>query len=131
MILGARAGSIQCNLENLIRLLENGIKTRNNNYYFFVLSSLIGSSKTIELPCMCGYKNNWTPPHNDSDLFCMGCGSSFNLMSVDGDPGYIITNKGPAKVIGSSVPDFHDLPREEQQKLLKKVAECNDRANSN
>ena len=131
MVLEASAGSLQCNLENLIRLLEHGIKTRNNSYYFFVLSSLIGSSKTIELPCMCGYINIWKPPHNDSDLFCMGCGSSFNLMAVDGDPGYIITNKEPAKVIGSSVPDFQDLPREEQQEILKKVAECNDSANSN
>jgi hypothetical protein len=116
--------SIQNNTQNLIHLLEHGIKTRNNSYYFFVLSSLIGSGETIELPCMCGYTNSWKPPHSDSELFCMGCGSSFNLMAMEGDPGYIITSNGPAKVIGSSVPDFQDLPKEEQQELLKKVSEC-------
>jgi hypothetical protein len=116
--------SIQHNIQNLIHLLEHGIKTRNNSYYFFVLSSLIGSGETIELPCMCGYTNSWKPPHNDSELFCMGCGSSFNLMAMEGDSGYIITSNGPAKVIGSSVPDFQDLPKEEQQELLKKVSEC-------
>lgn len=125
------AGSIKNNIDNLIRLLNNGIKTRNNSYYFFVLSSLIGSGETIELPCMCGYTNIWNAPHDDSDLFCMGCGSSFNLMAMEGDPGYIITSNGPVKVIGSSAPDFQDLPKEEQQELLKKVAECIADTNSN
>lgn len=56
-------------LDNLISMLEHGIKTRNNNYYFFVCSSLIGSKNTIELPCICGHNNRWTPPHDNSDLF--------------------------------------------------------------
>lgn len=34
---------IQSDLDNLIKLLETGIKTRNNNYFFFVRSSLIKS----------------------------------------------------------------------------------------
>lgn len=131
MVLGENDSSIHSNIDNLIRLLKHGIKTRNNSYYFFVLSSLIGSGEIIELPCMCGYINMWKPPHNDSDLFCMGCGSSFNLMAMEGDPGYIITSNGPAKVIGSSAPDFQDLPKKEQQELLRKVAECIANANSN
>ena len=81
MVLRENANPIQSSIENLIHLLEHGIKTRNNSYYFFVLSSLIGSGETIELPCMCGYINMWKPPHNNSDLFCIGCGSSFNLMA--------------------------------------------------
>lgn len=113
------------NIDNLIFMLEHGIKTRNNNYYFFVCSSLIGSEKTIELPCICGYINNWNPPHDNSDLFCMGCGSSYNIIAMDGDPGYIITSNGPVKVIGSTAPDFEDLPFEKQQELIQKVAECN------
>lgn len=124
IVLPENTTSIQSNIQNLIYLFEHGIKTRNNSYYFFVLSSLIGSGETIELPCICGYTNSWQPPHNDSELFCMGCGSSFNLMAMEGDPGYIITSNGPAKVIGSSVPDFQDLPKKEQQELLKKVSEC-------
>lgn len=131
MVLESNIDSIKSNIENLIHLLEHGIKTRNNSYYFFVLSSLVGSGETIELPCMCGYINKWKTPHNDSDLFCMGCGSSFNLMAMEGDPGYIITSNGPTKVIGSSTPDFQDLPKEEQQELLRKVADCIDNTNSN
>lgn len=119
------------NIDNLISMLEHGVKTRNNNYYFFVCSSLIGSENTIELPCICGYINNWNPPHDNSDLFCMGCGSSYNIMAMDGDPGYIITSNGPVKVIGSTVPDFEDLSFEKQQELMQKVAECNTGANSN
>lgn len=44
-------------------------------------------------------------------------------MGMDGDPGYIITSNGPVKVIGSSVPDFKDLPFGKQQELMQKVAE--------
>ncbi len=131
IVLSEKSGYVKSSIENLIHLLKHGISTRNNSYYFFVLSSLIGSSKTIELPCMCGHINTWKPPHNDSDLFCMGCGSSFNLMAMEGDPGYIITSNGPTKVIGSSAPDFQDLPEEEQQELLRKVEECISNTKSN
>jgi hypothetical protein len=123
MVLENESRSIVECLDNLIKMLDYGIKTRNNNYYFFVCSSLIGSQKTIELPCQCGYINKWKPPHNNSDLFCIGCGSSFNIMAMDGDPGYIITSNGPARVIGSSAPDFKDLPFSKQQELMQKVAE--------
>jgi hypothetical protein len=123
MVLENESRSIVECLDNLIKMLDYGIKTRNNNYYFFVCSSLIGSQETIELPCQCGYINKWKPPHNNSDLFCIGCGSSFNIMAMDGDPGYIITSNGPARVIGSSAPDFKDLPFSKQQELMQKVAE--------
>lgn len=118
-------------LDNIISMLEHGIKTRNNNYGFFVCSFLIGTKNAIELPCICGRVNHWNPPYDNSDLFCMGCGSSFNIMTIDGDPGYIITNRGPLKVIGSTVPDFQDLPVEKQQELMKKVAEYIAGSNSN
>lgn len=131
IILANSSKSIVSSLNNLISMLEHGIRTRNNNYYFFVCSSLIGSQLSVELPCICGYLNHWKPPHNDSDLFCIGCGSSYNLIAMDGDPGYIITSNGPVKVIGSSVPDFQDLPYEKQQELLKKVSELSEDANSN
>lgn len=131
MVLEDDSSSIIEYLGNLIKMLEYGIKTRNNNYYFFVCSSLIGSQNTIELPCICGHTNKWKPPHKNSDLFCIGCGSSYNIMAMDGDPGYIITSNGPVKVIGSSVPDFKDLPFEKQQKLLQKVAELKASSNGN
>lgn len=124
MLLDDCSNSIMGNLDNLISMLENGIKTRNNNYFFFVCSSLIGSKNLIELLCICKHVNYWKPPHNNSDLFCMGCGSSYNIIGMDGDPGYIITSNGPVKVIGSKAPDFQDLPLEKQQEILKKVSEC-------
>lgn len=131
MVLDDVAEPIISDLDNLISMLEHGIKTRNNNYYFFVCSSLIGSKNTIELPCICGHINRWNPPHDNSDLFCMGCGSSYNIMAMSGDPGYIITSNGPVKVIGSSVPDFQDLPLEKQKELMQKVSECVEGGNSN
>jgi len=109
---------IQTDLNNLIKLFEKGIKTRNNDYYFFVCSSLIDSTQSITLPCLCGYENSWISPHKDSDLFCTGCGSSYNIIGMEGDPGYIFTSNGPIKVIGSSVPDIQDLSYAEQQKLM-------------
>ncbi len=42
-------------------------------------------------------------------------------MEVEGDGGYIITSSGPIKIIGSDVPDFGDLPKAEQNKLLQQV----------
>lgn len=120
---------LQSDLNNLIKLLENGIKTRNNNYFFFVRSSLIKSNEVIELPCLCGCINYWKPPHQDSELFCKGCGSSYNILAMDGDPGYIITSNGPIKVIGSDVPDFKDLPLEKQNEMMMQVADFDKQSN--
>ncbi len=115
--------SIQNHIKNLIHLLSTGIETRNNNYYFFICASLMNDNKIIELPCSCGYKNSWKLPYKKSDLFCIGCGSSFNLIALDGDPGYIFTSNGPVKVIGSSVPEFEDLNKNEKIKLLTQMEE--------
>ena len=45
-----------------------------------------------------------------------------------GDPGYIITSNGPAKVIGSSAPDFDDLPIEKRIEILKQCAEVRNKS---
>lgn len=110
-------------LTEVINKVTAGLKSRNNIYYFFVRSGLIKSNEAIQLPCICGTVRDWKPPHNASDLFCEGCGSSFNLIEIEGDPGYIITSNGPIKVIGSNVPDLKDLHPEERRKLLEKVNE--------
>jgi len=123
------AKNILKDLDNLTSMLESAIKTRNNNYFFFVRDSLIGSNDTIELPCICNHNNHWKPPHKDSDLFCKGCGSSYNILAIDGDPGYIITSNGPVKVIGSDVPDFQNLPVKQQQEMLQKMSEFSEGSN--
>jgi hypothetical protein len=110
-------------LTEVVGKVAAGLKSRNNTYYFFVKSGLIKSDETIQLPCICGTVRNWKPPHDASDLFCEGCGSSFNLIEIEGDPGYIITSNGPIKVIGSNVPDLKDLHPEERRKLFEKVNE--------
>ena len=123
IVLETKRTSVQNHINNLIHLLSTGIETRNNNYYFFICSYLMDTKKIIELPCSCGYKNYWKSPYDKSNLFCIGCGSSFNLIALDGDPGYIFTNNGPVKVIGSSVPNFEDLNEDEKIELLTQMQE--------
>ena len=115
--------TFKTSLNDLINNLLEGIKTRNNQYYFFIREGMIGSSEVIDLTCMCKTTNHWAPPHDLSNIYCKNCGSKFNLIEIEGDPGYIITSNGPVKVIGSSVPDFDELPIEEKIELLKKVDE--------
>jgi len=106
-------------ISEIIEKVSTDLKTRNNQYYFFIKQGLIESQEIVDLTCICGTTRNWEPPHDMSKIFCSNCGSQFNLLEIEGDPGYIITSNGPVKVIGSSVPDFNDLPVEEQIKLLK------------
>lgn len=99
------------------------INTRNSQYYFFIKNGIIGSQRNAELKCMCGQIRNWEPPHDKSLLYCSSCGSTFNLMEVEGNGGYIIKSNGPVKIIGSDEPDFDELPMEKQMDLLRKVDE--------
>jgi hypothetical protein len=115
--LGTFSRGINEKIDVLIEAMGNGMRTRNNQYYFFIRASIIGSHKDVKLPCRCGEIRIWMPPHNRNELFCKKCGSSFNLIQMEGDPGYIITSQGPVKVIGSSVPDLDNLPQNELKKL--------------
>lgn len=111
--------TLENNIDKIIFDIDSKLKTRNNNYYFFILDDLIKSQNIIDLPCMCGEINYWKPPHDkNKKQYCKKCGSIFNFIIMEGDPGYIITSSGPIKVIGSKKPDFNDLPAEEQLKLL-------------
>lgn len=107
----------------IISKITADLKTRNNQYYFFIRQGLIGSQETINLTCMCGTTNHWKPPHDLTNIYCKKCGSKFALIEVEGDPGYIITSNGPVKVVGSKVPDFDELSMEERIKLLKSCEE--------
>jgi hypothetical protein len=111
-------------LHQAAAVLSDAIATRNSKYYFFIKAGLIASKASIPLTCMCGETRTWVPPHATTDLYCTSCGSSFQLLEVDGDGGYIITSNGPVKVIGANVPDFRDLPLAEQMKLLKQCEEA-------
>lgn len=122
-LMGNFSGRISQKIAVLIDAMNKGIRTRNNQYYFFIRTGIIGSNKNVKLPCRCREIRIWTPPHDSSELFCRKCGSSFNLIEMEGDPGYIITSEGPVKVIGSSVPDLDKLPRDEIKKLWDKCKE--------
>ena len=86
-------------IEKIINSLKIALSTRNNEYYFFIQEKVLKSSKTICLTCMCNTIKEWKAPHDDSELFCESCGSSFKLISLSGEPKYIQTDKGFVKVI--------------------------------
>jgi hypothetical protein len=115
--------TFESSLEQISSQMIAGLKTRNSQYYFFIKEGLIGSPNVIDLTCMCGTTNHWQPPHDLSNIYCKNCGSKFNLLEIEGDPGYIITSNGPIKVIGSNVPDFEDLPMDKKIELLKQCEE--------
>ena len=68
---------------------------------------------------MCGQTTYWEKPHELSKLYCKHCGSTFKLIEIEGDPGYIMTSLGPIKVIGSSSQDIESLPKEERLNLFE------------
>ncbi len=115
---------LESSIIKIITKIKVDFKTRNNQYYFFIKKGLIGSEETISLTCMCNTTNNWEPPHDLSNIYCKSCGSRFNLIEIEGDAGYIITSNGPARVIGSSAPDFNELPIKQRIEILKKCEEA-------
>jgi len=115
------AGPLRQALEDITNAQKQALASRNSEYYFFVKSGLIGSEQSLPLTCRCGETRNWDPPHNTSDLFCKSCGSSFRLLEIEGDGGYVFTSEGPIKIVGCNVPDFHDLPPDEQRRILAQM----------
>lgn len=114
----------ESSINDITSKITTDLKTRNSQYYFFIKQGLIGSSNVIDLTCMCGTTNNWQPPHDLTNIYCKNCGSKFNLLEIEGDPGCIITSNGPIKVIGSNVPDFDQLPPDKKLELLKQCEEA-------
>jgi hypothetical protein len=121
------SSTFETDINSIISNLKSKFIARNSEYIFFIREGLIDSREVIDLTCMCRVTRHWKPPHENAELFCKNCGSKFRLIVLEGDPGYIITDSGPIKVIGSSAPDFRDLPPEQQQALLEKVKEMNEK----
>ena len=124
MMMKPQAAKLSASLHLSAKALSEAIASRNSKYYFFVKTGLIGSPTSIPLTCMCGQTKMWVPPHATTELYCHSCGSSFQLLEVDGEGGYIITSNGPVKIIGASVPDFRDLSIADQIKLLQQCEEA-------
>lgn len=124
LMLKPQAEKFSASLHLAAKSLSEAIASRNSKYFFFIKTGLISSKTSIPLTCMCGDTKTWMPPHDTSDLYCGSCGSTFQLLEVDGEGGYIITSNGPAKIIGANVPDFRDLPIAEQIKLLQQCEEA-------
>lgn len=106
-------------LTSLAAIIQRKIKTRNSKYYFFIKDGLIGSTKDIVLPCICGRINVISPPHESHLFGCKSCGSSFTLIALSGDPKYVFTENGPVKVIGCECPEIEELPTDEREELFK------------
>jgi len=119
LMLKLQAEKLAAPLRLTIDELSKAIGSRNSKYYFFIKAGLVGSATSIPLTCICGCTKIWAQPHATTELYCDSCGSSFQLLEVGGDGGYIITSNGPVKIIGTNVPDFCDLPLAEQIKLLQ------------
>lgn len=104
-------------LLEMTRTLTRGLETRNNSYFFPIKSGLVGSDKTISLPCKCGTTRLWKPPHDNVELYCDGCGSKFSLLELSGEGSYIFTGEGPVRIVGAEGPllskqERDDLHRE-------------------
>ncbi|MCX6831694.1 MAG: hypothetical protein NT028_06085 [candidate division Zixibacteria bacterium] len=104
LMLKPQAEKIAASLHLAAEALCEAIASRNSKYYFFVKTGLIGSRTSIPLTCMCGVTRIWAPPHATTELYCDSCGSSFQLLEVDGEGGYVITGNGPVKIIGANGP---------------------------
>ncbi len=123
LFLKAEAEKLTVSLNSIRKQTSEAISSRNPKYFFFIKSGLISSENSIPLTCMCGKIRIWTPPHETTKLYCDSCGSSFQLLEVEGNGGYIITSNGPVKIIGADVPEFHELPEDEQASLLRQCKE--------
>ncbi|MCV3406727.1 hypothetical protein L8T94_06255 [Campylobacter lari] len=93
-------------IDTTILNITNGLNTRNNEYYFFIIKGLIGSNETIELPCKCNNVTHWYPPHKLTNAYCKKCGSRFSFFEIHGNAEYILTTEGPVKVIGSKTQNI-------------------------
>lgn len=124
LMLKSQVEQFSTSLYLVAKALSEAIASRNSKYYFFVKAGLIGSPTSIPLMCMCGETKTWVPPYATTELYCDSCGSSFQLLEVDGDGSYIITNNGPVTIIGANAPDFRDLSMAEQSKLLQQCEEA-------
>lgn len=109
-------------IEHLIKEIDDGLETRYQSYYAFIVSDYKTSGKTYPFSCICGYTNTLKPPYRSSDQYCRKCGSSINLIAIESDSGYIVTNKGLARVIGSNAPI---LSEEEERKKFEEILKQN------
>ncbi|HKO95724.1 MAG TPA: hypothetical protein VJU86_01950 [Pyrinomonadaceae bacterium] len=103
----------ETSLREMTRTLTLGLETRNNSYFFPIKSGLVGSDKTISLPCKCGTTRHWKPPHDNVELYCDGCGSKFSLLELSGEGSYIFTGEGPVRIIGAEGPLLSKQERDE------------------
>lgn len=118
IFIAERAETIISDFKALNENINNDILSRNNTYYFFITEDYFNSNNDIELECRCGTRNIWPAPHKENGAICKGCGSNINFIVLEGDPGYIITSDGPARVLGSSAPLIENMSDEERERLL-------------
>ena len=124
-----RAENFINNFNVINKNINKDLLSRNNTYYFFITEDYFNSNNDIVLDCRCGTKNIWAAPHKENHAICNGCGSNFNFIVLDGDPGYIITSDGPARVLGSSAPLIENMSDEERETLLNECQKLTNNSN--
>ena len=118
-LVASEAQLVKKDIDELSNYITDELSSRNNEYFIIVCNNIVRSNENIPLKCRCGHTRNWAPPHDTSLLYCDGCGSSFKLLELEGDVGYIIVDGMPYAPIGSTAPPFFSLPTQEQKRILE------------
>lgn len=110
--------TLEKDIKKLIEDIDKGLATRYQTHYAFIVSDYKLSGKEYPFQCVCGHNNILKPPYRSSDQYCRKCGSSITLIAVEEKHGYIVTNNGLARVIGSNAPI---LTEEEEYKYFEEI----------
>lgn len=87
-----------------------------------VRKGLLGSSKNLEIRCMCGGEVRLEPPHHEWNRFCPDCGSRFALHEVDDAVDYVVSSAGIGDVLGGDAPRISELDQTARDKLTRIAA---------
>lgn len=104
---------LDAEIDSLFKLLRLTMRTLVEP----IVRGKIGSGETIEIECNCGGKIQWEPPHHNWDNYCPECGARFEMMEVDPDVSYVISELGPGDVLGGWAVPMKQLAPELRKKL--------------
>lgn len=87
-----------------------------------IRQGLLGSSKVLELRCMCGCQVQLESPHHEWEQFCPDCGSRFSMHEVDEAVDYVVSAAGIGDVIGCDALKIAELDQAARDKLTRIAA---------
>ena len=93
----------------------------------FVAEAALQPGKAFPLRCNCGGVTPIVPPLNFESVTCRDCGSNIRVMTLEGDPGYLLGLDPKTgreflfQAQGSSAPSPQSLPPEEQVRIISEI----------